>query len=168
MLQEVVDGASLREPEMHFVARRGFVELESDACETHDATGGDESAGIERAGRDFAAGVYTASSFGDGTVDHPAHDASTEHGERGADGKIGSDCKGERAHAEDFNGDDEENAKEDESPRKLAGEDAVDHGSHEAALWGCGLFAADALHPLDFNVAGLRVVEVFAVGERGG
>ena len=47
-------------------------------------------------------------------------------------------------------------------------EDAVDDGGHEAALWGCGFFAADALDPLDFDLAGGWVVEVFAVVEGGG
>src|SRR5215470_839393 len=153
---------------MDFVAGCGFVELESYSGEAHDTSGGDESAGVERAGRDFAAGVYAASGFGDGAVDHPAHDASAEHGERSADGEIGSDGEGERTHTENFNGDDKEDAEEDESPGKLACEDAVDDGGHEAALWGCCFLAADALYPLDFDVASLRVVEIFAVGERGG
>ena len=43
-----------------------------------------------------------------------------------------------------------------ESPGQLAAEDAVDDSGHEAALRGGGLFAADALDPLDFDLRGLR------------
>ena len=51
---------------------------------------------------------------------------------------------------------------------KFAGEDAVDDGGHQLALGGGGLFAADALGPLDEDLVGGGVHEVFAVGERGG
>ncbi len=94
---------------------------------------------------------------GHGAVDHPAHDAADEDGERGGDGEIGADGEGERADAEQLDDDDEGDAEQDQRPGELAGEDAVDDGGHEAALRGGGLLAADALDPLDFDwpVAGL-------------
>ena len=64
--------------------------------------------------------------------------------------------------------DDEGYAEQDERPGEFAAEDAVDDGGHEAALRGGGFFAADALDPLDFDLAGGGVVEVLAVGEGGG
>ena len=103
-----------------------------------------------------------------GAVDHPAHDSADEDGECGGDGEIGSHGEGEGADAEEFDDDDEGDAEEHERPRQLAAEDAVDDGGHEAALRGGGLFAADALDPLDFDLAGGGVVEVLAVVEGGG
>ena len=103
-----------------------------------------------------------------GAVDHPAHEAADEDGEGGGDGEVGSDGEGEGADAEELDDDDEGDAEEDERPGELAGEDAVDDGGHEAALRGGGLFAADALDPLDLDLAGGGVEEVLAVGEGGG
>ena len=103
-----------------------------------------------------------------GVVDHPAHDSADEDGEGGGDGEVGAYGEGEGADAEEFDDDDEGDAEEDEGPGEFAGEDAVDDGGHEAALRGGGFFAADALDPLDFDLAGGGVVEVFAVFERRG
>src|SRR5579871_6167252 len=103
----------------------------------------------------------------EGTVDHPAHDSADEDCERGADGEIGSHGECERTNAKQFYHDDEGYAEENERPGELATKDAVDDGRHEAALWGGGLFAADALDPLDLDLAGGGIIEVFAVGERG-
>src|SRR5580704_16817962 len=105
MLQQVVYRASCREPKTQFVARGSLVELERDAHQSHNAAGGDKSAGVERAGRNFTAGfLFAASGLEDSAIDHRAHDASVEHGERGSDGEIGSDSKGERANTKNFNG----------------------------------------------------------------
>ena len=89
-----------------------------------------------------------------GAIDHPAHDSADEDGEGGGDGEVGSYGEGEGADAEEFDDDDEGYAEEDEGPREFAGEDSVDDGGHEAALRGGGFFAADALDPLDFDLAG--------------
>ena len=82
--------------------------------------------------------------------------------------EVGADGEGEGADAEEFDDDDEGDTEQDEGPGEFAGEDSVDDGGHEAALRGGGLFAADALDPLDFDLAGGGVVEVLAVVEGGG
>ena len=152
----------------------GFVELDAHAEQAHDAAGGDETGGVEAAWGDFFRGKFVA---GDGVgeamlfhsaIDHPAHDSAYEDGEGGGDAEVGSDCEGEGADAEQFDDDDDGDAEENESPREFAAEDSVDDGGHETALRGRGFFAADALDPLDFDFAGGRVVEVFAVVEGGG
>src|ERR1700733_12893270 len=105
--------------------------------------------------------------FFEGTVDHPAHDSADEDGEGGGDGEVGSYGEGEGADAEEFDDDDEGYAEEDEGPGEFVGEDSVDDGGHEAALRGGRGFAADALDPLDIDLAGGGVVEVLAVFESG-
>ena len=82
--------------------------------------------------------------------------------------EVGSDGEGERAHAEEFDDDHERDTEQDQGPGELAGEDAVDDGGHEAALRGGGFFAADALDPLDLDLAGGGVVEVLAVCDGAG
>ena len=70
--------------------------------------------------------------------------------------QIGADSEGERADAEQLDGDDEGDAEQDQPPGELAAEDAVDDGGHEAGLRGGGLLAADALNPLDFDLVRWR------------
>ena len=77
-------------------------EIDDDAEEAEDAAGGDESAGIEGARAGFAF-VFL---FGGG-VDERADQSADEHGGGGAERKIGAGGEGERAHAEDFDRDDE-------------------------------------------------------------
>ena len=113
-------------------------------------------------------GLARRSLLCESAIDHPAHDAADEDGQRGGDGEIGADGEGERADAEQLDHDDQRDAEQDEGPGELAREDAVDDGGHEAALRGGGLFAADALDPLDFDLVGGGVVEVLAVVEGGG
>ena len=103
-----------------------------------------------------------------GVVDHPAHDSADEDRERGGDAEVGAHGEGEGTDAEEFDDDDDGDAEEHERPGKFAGEDAVDDGGHETALRGGGFFAADALDPLDFDLAGGGVVEVLAVFKGGG
>ena len=59
-----------------------------------------------------------------------------EDGQRGADGQIGADGEGERADAEQLDGDDQRDAEQDQAPGELAAEDAVDDGGHEPGLRG--------------------------------
>src|SRR5277367_988026 len=106
--------------------------------------------------------------FFHGAIYHPAHDSAYEDGECGGDAEVGADREGERADPEEFNDDDDGDAKKNKGPWEFAREDSVDDGGHEAALRGGGFFAADALNPLDFDFACGRVVKVFAVVERGG
>ena len=75
-----------------------------------------------------------AAGFLDGRIDEPADHAAAEDGQRGADGQIGADGEGERADAEQLDGDDQGDAEQDQSPGQLAAEDAVDDGGHEAGL----------------------------------
>ena len=62
-----------------------------------------------------------ASGFFDGCIDEPADHAAAEDGQRGADGQIGADGEGERADAEQLDGDDEEDAEQDQSPGRACG-----------------------------------------------
>src|SRR6202012_5616865 len=133
---------------------------------SHNAACSDESTGIERAGRDFAAGVcFAASGLGYGAIDHPAHDAAAEHGQRSSNREIGSNSERQRAYAENFHGDDHKDTKKDEPPWQFARQDAIDDSRHETALWFCGFLAADPLHPLDFDIASLRIVKILAIGK---
>ena len=103
--------------------------------------------------------------FFEGGVYQEAHDAAGEDGQGGADREVGSYGEGERADAEQLDRDHEEDAHQDETPWEFLAEDAVDDGGHEAGLRGGGVFAADALDPLNFDFARARGVEVFAVGK---
>ncbi len=103
-----------------------------------------------------------------GAIDNPAHHPTHKDRESRADGQIGSHCQGQRADPKQLNHDDQRHAEQHERPRKLAAEDAVDDRGHQSALRRCGLLAADALCPLDFDLAGGRVVEILAVGKGGG
>ena len=47
-------------------------------------------------------------------------------------------------------------------------QDAVDHRGHQARLRRGGFVAADALHPLNFDLVRRIVVEIFAVGNNAG
>ena len=99
-------------------------------------------------------------------VDHPAHHAADEDGQRSGDGEVRADSEGKRTDAEKFNDDDEGDTKQHQGPGQFAREDAIDDGGHQAALRSSGLFAADALNPLDFDLASGGVVEILAVLER--
>ena len=121
---------------------------------------------IERGG--VGGGALAGGVLGEAAVDHPAHDAADEDGEGGGDREVGADGEGERADAEELDGEDERDAEQDERPGEAMGEDAVDDGGHETALRGGGFFAADALDPLDLDALGGGVVEVLAVFEGGG
>ncbi len=77
--------------------------------------------------------------------------------------------KGERANAEDFNGDDQGDAHQNQAPGKLLIQDAVDDRGHEAGLRRGSFVAADALAPTEYSIClGRCVVEIFAVGDDTG
>ena len=103
-----------------------------------------------------------------GLIDEPAHHAADKDGQRGADGQIRADGEGERADAEQLDGDDERDAEQHQSPGQLAAQDAVDDGGHEAGLRRGRAGAADALNPMHLNVAGGGRVEILAVLQLGG
>src|SRR6185437_8008072 len=115
---------------------------------------------------DFA--VFALSGALGGAVDEPADHSPAEDGQGGSDGQVGSYGEGERADAEQLDGDDEADADQHDSPGQLAREDAVDDGGHEAGLRGGCTGAADALNPLDGDFACGGRVEIFAVLELGG
>ena len=96
-------------------------------------------------------------------LDKPAHQAAHEHGAGGADRDVKANRKGERADAEQFNGDDDEDAEHHQAPRQPLVQDAADDGGHQTRLRRRGSGAADTLRPLHLDVAGLRVVEVLTV-----
>lgn len=103
-----------------------------------------------------------------GAVDHPAHHSADEDGQGGGDGEVGPYGEGEGAYAEELDDDDQRDSKKNQGPGKLLGEDAIDDGSHELALGCGGLLGADALNPLNLDLAGSGVEEVLAVRKRSG
>ncbi len=82
----------MREVQDVAFADRGFVAFEGYAEEADDAAGGDQSRGVEGAGRDFAFGLRgVAPCLLDCLIDEPADDSPDEDGQRSADGEIGAD-----------------------------------------------------------------------------
>src|SRR5215469_18012753 len=92
-----------REPVRDAVRDFGVLkETDDDAKEAEDAAGGDETAGIKRAGTGFAVALLFFLHRG---FDEPAHETTGEHGGGGRDGDVQSGGEGERANAENFDGD---------------------------------------------------------------
>src|SRR5271156_6398901 len=143
---------------------RVLEKIDDDAEQAENAAGGNQSAGIERAGAGFS---FVFLLFGTG-FDHPTDKATGEHRGGGSDGEIRADSKRERAHAENFNGDDQRDAHQNEAPWKLLVEDAVDDRGHQARLRSGSFVAADALRPLNFDLFCVAVVKIFAVGNYAG
>ena len=77
-------------------------EIDDDAEEAEDTAGGDESAGVEGAGAGFAFVFF----LGGGVNEH-ANETAGKHGGGRAERKIRAGGEGERADAENFDGDDE-------------------------------------------------------------
>ena len=67
---------------------------DDDTEQPENASGGDQSAGIERSRTRLALVLFLRRSF-----DQCADEAAREHGSRGSDGKIGTSCKRQRANA---------------------------------------------------------------------
>src|SRR5712675_2302893 len=96
-------------------------------------------------------------------VYQPAHQTSTEDRERGGDWNVKAYGKRKRANAQNLYRNHQEHTQQDQSPRELASQDAVDHRGHQSSLRSSGVATADAMHPLDLNLARLGIVEVAAV-----
>src|SRR5207237_10904069 len=90
--------------------------------------------------------------------------ASTEHDERDADRNVETHCEGERTDPQQLYSDHQKHANENQPPGQLALQNPVDHGGHQARLWPRGARAADALHPLHFDLAAGGIVEILAIG----
>ena len=95
------------------------------------------------------------------------HHAPDKNGQRGSYRKIGAHGKGQRTHAEQLHCDNQEHSQQHQSPRQPLVQNSVDDGGHQSGLRRRRLLRADALNPLDFNLLGLRVVQILALGQHG-
>ena len=94
------------EPVRHVVGDfRVLEKIDDDAEKSEDTSGGDESGGVESAGAGFAFVFFLGGSF-DEQTDQPTREHRACRGNR----EIGAGSKGQRAHAKNFDGDDESNS----------------------------------------------------------
>ena len=68
-------------------------------------------------------------------LDDPAHDAAHEDRRGGRDGEVHADARPRAREARDLDHDGDERADEDQAPRQLLREDAVDDERHDLGLW---------------------------------
>src|SRR5712664_937394 len=102
-------------------------EIDDNAEQSEDASGGDQATGIERAGTGLAFVFLLGGSF-----DEHADQTSSEHGSRSAERKIRAGGKCQGAYAKNFHGDHQCDAHQYQMPGQTLVEDATDDGSHEA------------------------------------
>src|SRR5229473_371251 len=100
--------------------------IDDDAEKAEDAAGGDQSAGIERPGAGFAFVFFLR-----GGLDERTNKAASEHGGGGGNGNIHARGKRQRTHAKNFDGNDQRDAHQYQTPGQALIENAIDNGGHE-------------------------------------
>src|SRR5208283_715962 len=148
----------------------------ANAQQPYDSARCDQPRGIETARRDIALArkrnwighpIGARALLDHRAVDHPSHHATDEDGQRGGDRKISSNRECERPDAQQLDDYDQRHAQQNQRPRQLAREDAIDDGRHQAALRRGGALAADSLNPLHLNLSGGWVEKILPIVQRG-